>query len=157
MRMLVLGLWAAILTTGLVAARAQACSQFPQPPLPTATIVLQVKDTAYPLTVEVAATELEKACGLMGRPRLEDGRGMLFDMRPAGPAFFWMDNTPGALDILFADADGSIVHIEHEAVPFSRRLRGTRKPVAAVLELSAGTAERLGISLGDRIGLPWDR
>jgi uncharacterized membrane protein (UPF0127 family) len=57
--------------------------------------------------------------------------------------------------MLFADAQGVIVHIEHIAVPFSQRLRGTRKPVAAVLELAGGSAERLGVRIGDRIALPW--
>ena len=90
-----------------------------------------------------------------GRPELGDGQGMIFDVRPVGPAFFWMENTPEPLDMLFVGADGRVLHIEHETVPFSRRLRGTRKPVAAVLELAAGTAERWGVRVGDRLSLPW--
>jgi len=142
---------------GMAAFRAAACEQYPQPPLPTATLELQAAEATHAITAELAMTEAQRACGLMGRSPLPAGQGMLFDMRPPGPAFFWMDNTPEPLDMLFADADGVIVHIEHEAVPLSRRLRGTRKPVAAVLELAGGSAERLGIGIGDRIALPWNR
>lgn len=141
---------------GLASGRAAACEQYPQPPLPTATLELHGAGETLAITAELAMTEEQRACGLMGRPPLGSGEGMLFDMRPAGPAFFWMDNTPEPLDMLFVDADGVIVHIEHEAVPLSRRLRGTRKPVAAVLELAGGSAERLGIGIGDRIALPWN-
>lgn len=151
MRILVL----AAAALGLAAGSALACEQYPQPRLPTAPVALQLADGAHTVTAELAVTEEQRACGLMGRDALAPGEGMLFDMRPAGPAFFWMDNTPHPLDMLFADANGRIVHIEHNAVPFSQRLRGTRKPVAAVLELAGGTAERLGIRLGDRIALPW--
>ena len=91
----------------------------------------------------------------MGRPPLAADQGMLFDMRPANAAFFWMDNTPEPLDMLFVDTDGTIIHLEQNAVPLSRRMRGTRKPVAAVLELAGGSAARLGIGVGDRVSLPW--
>lgn len=141
---------------GLTSGRAAACEQYPQPSLPTTTLELHASGTTHAITAELAMTEEQRACGLMGRPPLGSGEGMLFDMRPPGPAFFWMDNTPEPLDMLFADGDGVIVHIEHEAVPLSRRLRGTRKPVAAVLELAGGAAERLGIGIGDRIALPWN-
>ena len=149
--MLVLALGLMILAAG----RAAACGQYPQPPLPTAVVQVQTGGVSHAITAELATTEEQRSCGLMGRPPLAPDQGMLFDMRPAGPAFFWMDNTPEPLDMLFADAQGVIVHIEHNAVPFSQRLRGTRKPVAAVLELAGGSAERLGVRIGDRIALPW--
>ena len=141
----------------LAAGRAAACEQYPQPPLPTAVVELQSAEASHAIMAELALTEEQRSCGLMGRPPLAADQGMLFDMRPAGPAFFWMDNTPEPRDMLFADPDGVIVHIEHNAVPFSQRLRGTRKPVAAVLELAGGSTERLGIRIGDRIALPWNQ
>ncbi len=141
----------------LAAGRTAACEQYPQPPLPTAVVQVQSAGASHAIMAELATTEEQRSCGLMGRQPLAAEQGMLFDMRPAGPAFFWMDNTPEPLDMLFADAAGVIVHIEHNAVPFSQRLRGTRKPVAAVLELAGGSAERLGVRIGDRIALPWKR
>jgi uncharacterized membrane protein (UPF0127 family) len=139
----------------LVTSRAQACQQFPQPTLATAKVTLTSGSTVHEFVVELAQTDEQRACGLMGRPPLAPGHGMLFDMRPADPAYFWMENTPEPLDMLFAGSDGAIVHIERNAVPFSRRMRGTDKPVAAVLELPAGTAERLAIGIGDSLSLPW--
>jgi uncharacterized membrane protein (UPF0127 family) len=146
-----------LLATLVMITRSHACEQYPQPPLPTADITLTAGNVVNPLTVELAVTSAQKACGLMGRGPLAPSTGMLFDMRPAGAAFFWMDNTPEPLDMLFVDTEGSIIHIEANAVPFSRRMRGTRKPVAAVLELAAGSVARLGIGVGDRISLPWSR
>ena len=152
MRMLVMVLFGLC----LIASHGQACEQFPQPRLPTVLITVTAGGSAHGITVELALTDGQKACGLMGRPPLAAGQGMLFDMRPADAAFFWMDNTPEPLDMLFVDTAGTIIHIEQNAVPFSRRMRGTRKPVAAVLELAGGSAARLGIGIDDRVSLPWN-
>jgi len=151
MRLLVL----ALAMLAFAGKMALACQHFPQPRLPTATVTVETDTARHSITAELAMDEPQRACGLMGRPALGPDEGMLFDMRPPGPAFFWMDNTPEPLDMLFADADGIIVHIERNAVPFSQRMRGTRKPVAAVLELAGGAARRLGVTVGDRLDLPW--
>jgi len=108
----------------LIASRGYACAEFPQPPLPTATITVTAGGSAHTFMVELALTDEQKACGLMGRKPLAAGQGMLFD--------------------------------EQNAVPFSRRMRGTRKPVAAVLELAGGSAARLGIGIDDQVSLPWN-
>jgi uncharacterized membrane protein (UPF0127 family) len=128
-----------------------------QPQLPTIELLLTTSASEHPITAELAGTQEEKACGLMGRPALAEGQGMLFDVRPAGPSYFWMDNTPEPLDMIFVGEGGIVLHIEHETVPFSRRRRGTQKPVVAVLELAAGVAERWNVKLGDRLSLPWEK
>lgn len=153
--LVMLALTVLALAIALATGQAGACERYPQPPLPTAEVVVQSAGGDRAITAELATTDEQRGCGLMGRPALAPDRGMLFDMRPPGPAFFWMDNTPEPLDMLFSDPTGVIVHIEHDAVPLSRRVRGTRKAVAAVLELAGGSARRLGIRLGDRIVLPW--
>jgi uncharacterized membrane protein (UPF0127 family) len=120
-------------------------------------VPLRLSTPAGPLVlqVELAATEEQRNCGLMGRTALPAGTGMLFDMRPAGPTWFWMKNTPLSLDLLFFEADGRLVHLERNAVPFSEAGIGTARPVAAVLELAAGEAARLGLGPGTRAALPW--
>ncbi len=135
--------------------RAYACPQYPQPALEMGKVTLSSGNSSHQFLVELAKTDQQRACGLMGRPRLADGRGMLFDMRPAGPAYFWMENTPEPLDMVFVDAEGKIIHLERNAVPYSRRKRGTDRPVSAVLELAAGTIEQLKIHVGDQLTLPW--
>lgn len=132
-----------------------ACSGYPQGKLPTVALPIVSGDIRILLKVELAQTEDQRNCGLMGRPKLADGTGMLFDMRPPGPAFFWMKNTPESLDLVFLDATGRAVYLVRHAEPFSTDTVGTGQAIAAVLELAAGEAERLGIGFGSRAGLPW--
>lgn len=132
-----------------------ACSEYPQPELPVYPLRIETAGGPLVLMAELAQSVEERACGLMGRPRLADGTGMLFDMRPAGPAYFWMRNTPEPLDMLFFDAEGRLVYIVPNAEPYSWEATGTKQPIAAVLELAAGEAARLGIGLGAEARLPW--
>lgn len=145
------------LLTGLVGDVVQACSAFPQPELPKVNMPLTTAKGDFVLRVELAASGEEKNCGLMGRPRLPDHGGMLFDMRPAGPAHFWMENTPQPLDMVFINRAGQVIYIEYQAEPFSTESRGTSKQVAAVLEIAAGNADKLGIEVGSSLKLPWFR
>jgi uncharacterized membrane protein (UPF0127 family) len=66
-------------------------------------------------------------------------------------AYFWMQNTYVSLDLLFIAPDGRIVNIAEYTTPLSTRLIESEAPVAAVLEVIAGTAGRLGLRAGDRV------
>ena len=61
----------------------------------------------------------------------------------------WMKNTYISLDMLFIRADGTIANIVARNKPRSLRSVPSDGPVTASLELTAGTAERLGIKAGD--------
>jgi uncharacterized protein len=63
----------------------------------------------------------------------------------------WMRNTYVPLDMLFIDADRRISHIAADTTPLSEESIPSNGPVVAVLEVNAGTAERLGIEVGDRV------
>ena len=65
------------------------------------------------LLVEVARTADQRSFGLMLRPRLDAGLGMIFvyDEPQADRAGFWMWRTRMPLDIAFADSTGVIVRI----------------------------------------------
>ena len=63
----------------------------------------------------------------------------------------WMANTFLPLDMLFVEHNGRIARIQANTVPQSREVISSRKRVRAVLELNAGTAQRLGISVGDKV------
>lgn len=128
-----------------------ACPEAPQPTLPQSELVIESRSGLHPFTVELAETEAEKACGLMRRQRLGSDEGMLFDYRPGGPAYMWMANTVIPLDIFFIAPDGRIVHIEPRTTPLSHTPVGTSSTIAGVLELPAGTAEKMGIDIGDRV------
>ncbi|MEQ1714263.1 MAG: DUF192 domain-containing protein, partial [Hyphomicrobium sp.] len=63
-------------------------------------------------------------------------------------------NTYISLDMVFIRADGVIHRIEARTEPMSERIISSEGPVAAVLELAGGVAERYGIKSGDRIRHP---
>lgn len=102
-------------------------------------------------SVELALTPEERATGLMNRKSLAADRGMLFDMGRVGPAAFWMKNTFVSLDIIFIDAEGRVVNVAERTTPLSEALVPSDGPVRYVLELVAGSAERIGLQPGDRV------
>jgi uncharacterized membrane protein (UPF0127 family) len=102
--------------------------------------------------VEIAVTDEERSLGLMFRRELPEGRGMLFDFRSEGPVTMWMKNTYVSLDMIFIRADGTIARIAENTEPLSEAHIVSGAPVKAVLEVVAGTAKRLGIRPGDKVG-----
>jgi uncharacterized protein len=122
--------------------------------LPTQSLEIVTKNGVYPFVVEVAQTDAERAKGLMFRRSLPDGRGMLFDFKQEQPVAFWMRNTYVPLDMIFIAGDGRIVSIAENTKPLSEDLIPSRGPVRGVLEVIAGTADRLGIRPGDQVANP---
>jgi uncharacterized membrane protein (UPF0127 family) len=90
----------------------------------------------------------------MFRRQLDAGAGMLFLFGGTEVRGLWMKNTLIPLDMMFIDEEGKIVRIEERTVPHSERAIVSGKPVAAVLEVNAGTASRLMIKPGDRVRHP---
>lgn len=117
-------------------------------------LVIETAGGPHRLRVEVAATPSERARGLMHRRTLAPDAGMLFVYPSAQPVSMWMKNTYVPLDILFIGPKGRIFRIVPDAEPLSTRHIPSRGPAAAVLELPAGTAARLGIRPGDRVRHP---
>jgi uncharacterized membrane protein (UPF0127 family) len=74
---------------------------------------------------------------------------MLFDWGTPRESAMWMRNTIAPLDMVFITADGRIHRIAERTVPYSLATIESRGPVRATLELAAGTAERLGLRVGD--------
>jgi uncharacterized protein len=114
-------------------------------------IVSSVDGKEHEFTIEVAATEKEKALGLMFRTGLHDDQGMLFPYAVERQLEMWMRNTYIPLDMLFIRADGVITRIEKSAEPLSDRVISSESPVLAVLEIPGGAADRLGIRAGDKV------
>jgi uncharacterized membrane protein (UPF0127 family) len=110
------------------------------------------KNGVHVFAVEMASTPEEQAKGLMFRRELPEGQGMLFDFHKERPASFWMKNTYIPLDMIFIRGDGRILRIAENTVPLSETLVPSGGPVRAVLEVIGGTAKKLGITPGDRVG-----
>ena len=104
--------------------------------------------------VEVAATPVARAEGLMFRRSLAPGAGMLFDFGRDEIARMWMKNTFIPLDMVFVDRGGVVRGIARNARPRSLDTISSRVPVRAVLELNGGEAERIGLAAGDRLRHP---
>ncbi len=104
--------------------------------------------------VELAASDAEKAKGLMFRTKLGDGEGMLFPYGRSQEITMWMRNTYISLDMIFIRADGVIHRIEAQTEPLSDRVIASNGDVFAVLEIAGGGAERHGIRPGDRVMHP---
>jgi len=108
-------------------------------------------DGPHRFVVEVAASKEARARGLMFRRELGRKAGMLFDYGYEQPVSMWMKNTYLPLDMLFIANDGRIINIAARTVPHSLRAISSAAPARAVLEVSAGTAERLHIKAGDLV------
>lgn len=116
-----------------------------------ATIEIVSKNGVHAFAVELAITNAELERGLMFRKSLPEGQGMLFDFKVDQPVSFWMHNTYVPLDMIFINGRGRIAHIAENATPMSDKLIPSGYPVRAVLEVIAGTADKLGIAVGDQV------
>jgi uncharacterized membrane protein (UPF0127 family) len=125
----------------------------PAAALERATVEIEVGGARHLFLVELALTDAERERGLMERRTLPLNTGMLFVFEREEPVNMWMKNTYVSLDMIFADADGRVVSIAPRTEPMSLRVISSGAPAKMVLEVRAGTAERLGIRVGDRLTL----
>lgn len=114
-------------------------------------LTVETKSGAHAFQVEVAADDATRAQGLMYRRKLDPDKGMLFDFGTAEPVAMWMQNTYVPLDMVFILADGMVHRVEEHTTPLSTRSIESGVDVRYVLELPAGTAERIGITHGSRV------
>jgi len=120
----------------------------------TGTVVLKTKTGEHRYTVEIATTNGERAKGLMFRRSLPEDSGMLFIYDPPQPVGMWMRNTYIPLDMVFITGEGTVRRVEANTEPFSTDLINSGGDVAAVLELNAGQAAKIGVRPGDQVIFP---
>jgi len=121
-----------------VAANAQAISY----------VVLKGK-TFY---VELAENDEQQARGLMFREQMAPDRGMFFIFRSEYMQAFWMKNTLIPLDMLYFDKKFRLVSMQTSVPPCKADpcpSYPSSGPAQYVLELNAGTADKLGVKPGD--------
>jgi uncharacterized membrane protein (UPF0127 family) len=122
--------------------------------LKTAELTLETAGGApVRLRAEIARTEAERARGLMYRPSLPDGEGMLFVFERDQILSFWMKDTLIPLSIAFISYDGRIREIYDMKVRDLTPVN-SRRSVRYALEVPQGWFERAGISAGDRLNIP---
>lgn len=117
-------------------------------------LVIESDAASHRFTVELATDDSSRRRGLMDRPSLAEDAGMLFVWPESRVIRMWMRNTVIPLDMLFLTREGRVMHIERDAQPGDLTPRGPSGEAVAVLEVVGGTAERLGIAIGDRVRHP---
>lgn len=114
-------------------------------------IYINANQQTYAFEVEIANTPQKAAKGLMFRTNIPDFTGMLFIDKKDKIWHMWMKNTPSSLDMIFFTRNGTIVKIISDTIPYSLDILSSDTKVAGVLEVSAGTAKKLKIRVGDKI------
>ena len=104
--------------------------------------------------VEIADTESARERGLMFRDSMPADHGMLFVFDDLAERTFWMKNCRMPLDILYFDEKYKLVSVQ-QRVPACRSdpcpVYPSDGPSQYVLELNAGTADKLGVKPGDAL------
>ncbi len=93
--------------------------------------------------VELAHRWHHRLIGLLGRAALAPNHALW--IRPCNSVHTF--GMRFAIDVVFLDADRTVVRVEHNVVPW----RVARARAASVLELAAGVARRVGVDVGDRL------
>jgi uncharacterized protein len=104
--------------------------------------------------LEGAATDEERAQGLMFREFLDPASGMIFLFDAVAIHSFWMKNCHFPQDMVFTLRDGTVVDVLANVPPCASDPCPTYPPKApadTVVELNAGTAARNGIVPGVRV------
>ena len=98
--------------------------------------------------MEVVATNSDRMRGLMFRKSLAANAGMIFLFNEEREQSFWMKNTLIPLDMVFVSSAWKVVGVLENVPPLTEDPRTVGIPSQYVLEFSAGTIKRLGVSSG---------
>lgn len=92
----------------------------------------------------VADTPPRRLRGLLGRPGLETGEGLL--IRPTNAIHMWFMRF--AIDAVFVDGDGLVLRVAEHLRPWRM---AAKRGAHCVIELGAGECARRGLAAGDRL------
>jgi uncharacterized membrane protein (UPF0127 family) len=118
-----------------------------------------IKIDGVTLQVQIADTKPLQTRGLMFQEKLPYEQGMLFVFEDEGIRSMWMLNMQFALDVIWLDASGKVVHIEKDAQPCKSALEtmactftnGNDKPAKYVLEVTSGFVDKFNITENSKI------
>lgn len=113
----------------------------------TVRVVNMSRGTVLADRVQVADTWAGRLRGLLGRPALAPGEGLL--ITPCRAVHTFGMRYP--IDVVYVSRDGHVVLVDYRMQP-SRRGPWVRA-AAWVLELPAGSARATGVAAGDRLAL----
>jgi uncharacterized membrane protein (UPF0127 family) len=91
----------------------------------------------------------------MHRDSLDPDHGMIFINSQEQPQTFWNHDVHFPLDLIFLGAGGNVVSLKHMDA-YRDTAVSSDAPAQYVIELNAGTVDRLNVKVGDRLTLPKD-
>jgi len=140
-----------VLATLVVASTLSACAQSSKLPTVAGYFVSEDGVKSPLVKLEVCATDAQRSLGLMYRKELGENSGMIFVFPDERENAFWMKNTYIPLDMVFVDRQMKVVGILEDVPPLNEAPRSVGRPSMYVLEFSAGTMKKLGISPGAKV------
>lgn len=132
-------------------------TQFPALPfLPQKTTVSKLQINGIELKVEIADTRAKRNKGLGGRQALATDEGMLFVFDEPDKYPFWMKGLNFPLDFVWIRGDQVTDVLPNIQPPVSGKdeslpIYQPKEDVDKVLEVPAGTIQRLNIKAGDTV------
>jgi uncharacterized membrane protein (UPF0127 family) len=103
------------------------------------------------LDIEIADDEYSIQTGLMYRTQLETNQGMLFIFPDEDFRSFYMKNTKIPLDIIYINANKTIVSVQKNAKPLDETSLPSEAPAKYVLEINGGLFDQWQLKVGDSI------
>jgi uncharacterized membrane protein (UPF0127 family) len=103
--------------------------------------------------LRVAASELEKARGLMGVTQLAEAEGMAFMYDAESRMGFWMKDTPLDLDIAFVARDGTVLEVRTMTAGDTETTSSLTDQARFAVEMRAGWFRDFGVKPGDKVAL----
>lgn len=116
--------------------------------------------------LEIAADDAAIQQGLMHRPTVPDGTGMLFIFDRPALHSFWMGHCLTDIDLIFIDVTGRIISLHEMKVEapqaegepdwdYRQRMASypSRLPAQLAIELPPGSITRLGLKAGQSLDL----
>jgi uncharacterized membrane protein (UPF0127 family) len=120
---------------------------------------LQAKITvnSFQLTADLAINNDQQSKGLSVKNTLKENEGMLFVFKQPSRQGFWMKDMKFPIDIIWLDANSTVVHIENNLKPcvsvFSCHVYVPDKNSLYVLETTAGFSQRHNVKIGTHVDL----
>jgi uncharacterized membrane protein (UPF0127 family) len=111
----------------------------------------------FKVLLAIASTDELRIKGLSGSEKLNENEGMLFLFDKPSKQGFWMNEMKYPIDIIWLNANKSVVHVEKSLDPrkifLACPVYSPQSDSLYVLELSAGFADRHSIKNGTNIDL----
>ena len=106
------------------------------------------------LIADVASTDIQQTKGLAVKDHLNENEAMIFVFTTPGNHAFWMKDMKFPIDIIWMDANKTVVHIEHSlnpCTPISCPIYQPNVDSLYVLETVAGFANKYHIVEGTKM------